>query len=67
MLKPACLPVWVVGTERQQRLVSDTLRQGDDLALVATERAHGSDLIANQRRRDGVAREADVIIENCSS
>ena len=48
----AALPVWIAGTERQQHFVSDILRQGDSLALAATERAHGSDLLANQTRVD---------------
>jgi alkylation response protein AidB-like acyl-CoA dehydrogenase len=48
----AALPVWISGTERQQHFVSGILRQGDSLALAATERAHGSDLLANQTRVD---------------
>ena len=48
----AVLPVWIAGTERQQHFVTGILRQGDQLALAATERAHGSDLLANQTRVD---------------
>jgi alkylation response protein AidB-like acyl-CoA dehydrogenase len=48
----AALPVWITGTERQKHFVSDILRQGDSLALAATERAHGSDLLANRTRVD---------------
>src|SRR6516165_2229612 len=48
----AALPVWIVGTEQQQHFVAAMLRQGDCLALAATERAHGSDLLANQTRVD---------------
>lgn len=48
----AALPVWIVGTKQQHHLVTSILRQGDHLALAATERAHGSDLLANQTRVD---------------
>jgi alkylation response protein AidB-like acyl-CoA dehydrogenase len=48
----AALPVWISGTKRQQQFVSDLLRQGHSLALATTERAHGSDLLANQTRVD---------------
>jgi alkylation response protein AidB-like acyl-CoA dehydrogenase len=48
----AALPVWISGTEQQQRFVAGILRQGDSLALATTERAHGSDLLANERRVD---------------
>jgi alkylation response protein AidB-like acyl-CoA dehydrogenase len=44
------LPVWISGTELQKQFVSGLLRQGDSLALAATERAHGTDLLANQTR-----------------
>jgi alkylation response protein AidB-like acyl-CoA dehydrogenase len=46
----AALPVWIVGTEQQQHFVSCMLRQGESLAFAATERTHGSDLLANQTR-----------------
>jgi alkylation response protein AidB-like acyl-CoA dehydrogenase len=48
----AALPVWISGKEPQQRFVTGILRQGDSLALATTERAHGSDLLANQTRVD---------------
>jgi alkylation response protein AidB-like acyl-CoA dehydrogenase len=48
----AALPVWIAGTERQHHFVAAMPRQGDGLAFAATERAHGSDLLANQTRVD---------------
>ena len=48
----AALPVWIAGTKQQQQFVTGILRQGDCLALAATERAHGSDLLANRTRVD---------------
>ena len=35
----AALPVWIAGTKQQQQFVTGILRQGDCLALAATERA----------------------------
>jgi alkylation response protein AidB-like acyl-CoA dehydrogenase len=46
----AALPVWMAGSPEQQRRVAGLLRAGKGLALATTERAHGSDLLANQTR-----------------
>jgi alkylation response protein AidB-like acyl-CoA dehydrogenase len=44
------LPVWIAGTPAQQDRVTDLLRGGAGLALANTERAHGTDILANQTR-----------------
>jgi alkylation response protein AidB-like acyl-CoA dehydrogenase len=51
----AALPVWMGGTPAQQHAVTGLIRSGRGLALATTERAHGSDLLANRTRavRDG--------------
>ena len=48
----AALPVWIAGSNRQQEFVASLLRDGHGLALAATERGHGSDLLANQTQVD---------------
>jgi alkylation response protein AidB-like acyl-CoA dehydrogenase len=51
----AALPVWIAGDDGQRARVAELLRAGRTLALATTERAHGSDLLANRTRaiRDG--------------
>ena len=44
----AALPVWIAGTASQQQCVVGLLRSRRGLALAATERGHGSDLLANR-------------------
>ena len=50
----AALPVWIAGTAPQRHSVAEILRSRRRLALAATERAHGSDLLANGLRADSV-------------
>jgi alkylation response protein AidB-like acyl-CoA dehydrogenase len=48
----AALPVWIAGTDQQQQFVASLLREGHGTALAATERGHGTDLLANQTHVD---------------
>ena len=48
----AALPVWIAGTDQQRQFVKCILREGSHLSLAATERGHGSDLLATQTRVD---------------
>jgi alkylation response protein AidB-like acyl-CoA dehydrogenase len=50
----AALPVWIAGTSSQRQSVAEILRSCRGLALAATERGHGSDLLANGFRADPV-------------
>ena len=50
----AALPVWIAGTPSQRQAVAEILRSRRGLALAATERGHGSDLLANGLRADPV-------------
>ena len=50
----AALPVWIAGTTSQQQSVAEILRSRRGLALAATERGHGSDLLANGFRAEPV-------------
>jgi len=45
------LPVWIAGTA-EQRARATRLVRGGGVALANTERAHGSDLLANQTRAE---------------
>ena len=50
------LPVWMAGSENQKRSAAGLIRGGGKIAFALTERAHGSDLLANEleaREEDG--------------
>jgi alkylation response protein AidB-like acyl-CoA dehydrogenase len=49
------LPVWIAGSDDQKRLAAGLIREGGKIAFALTERAHGSDLLANEleAREDG--------------
>jgi alkylation response protein AidB-like acyl-CoA dehydrogenase len=42
------MPVWVAGTPAQQQHYADLIRNGGVLAWGLSERAHGSDILANE-------------------
>ncbi|MFF4764731.1 acyl-CoA dehydrogenase family protein [Streptomyces sp. NPDC001292] len=43
----AFMPVWIAGTDEQKRRIVDAVKRGHRLAWGLSERAHGSDLLAN--------------------
>lgn len=52
----AFMPVWIAGTDEQKRYVVDAVKHGTRLSWGLSERAHGSDLLANEmtaRKVDG--------------
>ncbi|MCX4748427.1 acyl-CoA dehydrogenase family protein [Kitasatospora sp. NBC_01287] len=52
----AFMPAWIAGTAEQKRYLADTMRQGSRYAWGLSERAHGSDVLANElsaERTDG--------------
>jgi alkylation response protein AidB-like acyl-CoA dehydrogenase len=42
------VPVWIAGSDDQKRAAADLIRGGGKIAFALTERAHGSDLLANE-------------------
>lgn len=44
----ALLPIYIAGNEQQLGWVAERIRRGDYAALLLSELAHGSDLLANQ-------------------
>jgi alkylation response protein AidB-like acyl-CoA dehydrogenase len=48
------VPVWVAGSDAQRRKAVETLRSGRRLAAAFHEKAHGSDVLANDLRADRV-------------
>ncbi|HAU1192127.1 TPA: acyl-CoA dehydrogenase [Legionella pneumophila] len=44
----AALPIWIAGSSRQKKRLSECLRQGKIGALALTEEEHGTDLTSNK-------------------
>lgn len=46
------MPVWIAGTDQQKRTLIAHMKRGGGLSWGLSERAHGSDLIANEMRAE---------------
>ncbi|AHH98380.1 acyl-CoA dehydrogenase family protein [Kutzneria albida] len=49
------MPIWVAGSEEQKRYYADQVRSGAKMCWGLTERAHGSDILANTTTAHRVA------------
>ena len=50
----AFMPVWIAGSDEQKRYLIEEMKHGGCLSWGLSERAHGSDLLANEMRAEKV-------------
>ena len=50
----AFMPVWIAGSDEQKRYLIEEMKRGGCLSWGLSERAHGSDLLANEMRAEKV-------------